>query len=70
MKPDTGARRYITLDEAADYLSCSVLTVRRRIAAGDLPGFKVGRSKSIRVRLDDVEAMMRPIPAAGGGQVA
>lgn len=62
-------RRYITLEDAAERLSCSPLTVRRRIAAGDLRGFKMGRTKSIRVLAEDVDAMMRPIPT-GGGRIA
>lgn len=59
-------RRYVSLDEAAEYLSVSPLTVRRRIAAGDLTGYRLGRSRTIRIDLDELEGMLRPIPAGGG----
>ncbi|MFQ5861488.1 MAG: excisionase family DNA-binding protein [Candidatus Brocadiales bacterium] len=34
--------RYITLDETAKFLSCSVRTVRRLMARGDLPFYRLG----------------------------
>lgn len=61
----TTARRYVSLDEAAEYLSVSPLTVRRRIAAGDLTGYRLGRSRTIRIDLDELEGMLRPIPVGG-----
>lgn len=59
-------RRYVSLDEAANYLSVSVFTVRRRIASGEITGYRIGRSRAIRVDLNELDAMMRPIPTAGG----
>lgn len=59
--------RYITIDEAATHLGVSPLTIRRRISSGDLPAFKMGR-RAIRVRIEDVEALLEPIPTAGGGR--
>lgn len=61
----TGKRRYLSLEEAAEYLSCSTLTVRRRIADGSLPGYRMGASRTIRVDQADVDALMRPIPTVG-----
>ena len=61
------ARRFITLDDAAEYLAVSPLTVRRRIASGELKAYRLGRSRTIRLDLADVENMLRPIPTAGGG---
>ena len=43
----------LTLTEAADYLGCSRATVKRWIAAGTLPTFRVGRV--VRVRELDLE---------------
>lgn len=63
-------RRYITLDDAAEYLSVSPLTVRRRIATGELKAYRLGRSRTIRLDLADVENMLRPIPTTGGGRIA
>ncbi|MGB6147466.1 excisionase family DNA-binding protein [Mycolicibacter algericus] len=53
----------VNLSRAAQYLGISVQSVRRRIAEGSLPAFRVG-PKSIRVYIDDLEALKQPI---GGG---
>ena len=54
---------FISLSAAADILGISVHTLRRRIAAGELPAFRTGR-RIIRVRLADLEALLRPVPSA------
>lgn len=54
----------IDLPRAAQYLGVSVQSVRRRIAEGSLPAFRVG-PKSIRVYVEDLEALKQPI----GGDV-
>lgn len=59
-KPGT----FISLSTAADILGISVHTLRRRIAAGELPAFRTGR-RIIRVRIADIDKLLRPIPAAG-----
>lgn len=50
----------ITLAEAAEQLAVSERTVRRAISAGRLPAFSIGRS--IRVRAQDLEKVLRPVP--------
>lgn len=67
-----GARlpRYISLQDAAHILSVSPKTIRRFIASGELPGYTVGRRRAeggrpVRVRLEDVEALLHRIPTAG-----
>ena len=54
--------RWLSIPAAASWVSVSVKTIRRRIAAGDLRAYRCG--KSIRVKTDDLEAMMRPVPSA------
>ena len=54
---------YVSLDETAACMSVSVKTIRRWIAAGILPGYRCG-NRSIRVKLDDLEAATRRIPCA------
>jgi excisionase family DNA binding protein len=54
---------YLTLDQAASIVSLSVKTLRRRIADGTIPAYQCGR-RPIRIRLDELEAAMRPIPTA------
>lgn len=56
-------RRLLTIEEAADYTALSTRTIRRRISAGDLPAIRVG-PRSIRIRHDDLEQLLRPIPNA------
>lgn len=56
-------KKAVSLSHGADYLGISVQSLRRRIADGSLPAFRVG-PKSVRVYVDDLEALKRPI---GGG---
>ena len=54
---------FISLSAAADILGISVHTLRRRIAAGELPAFRTGR-RIIRVRVSDLEDLLKRIPSA------
>ena len=54
---------FISLSAAADMLGISVHTLRRRIAAGELPAFRTGR-RIIRVRVSDLEDLLKRIPSA------
>ena len=61
---------YISLKEAAKILSVSEKTIRRHIARGELPAYTLGKrvtgsGRTIRVRLEDVEALLHRIPTAG-----
>ena len=53
---------YLSLAEAADVMSLSVKTVRRRVADGTIPAYTCGRG-TLRIRLDDLENAMRLVPA-------
>ena len=54
---------YLSLEEAAEVMSLSVKTIRRRIADGTIPAYQCGH-RPIRVRLDDLEAALHRIPSA------
>jgi excisionase family DNA binding protein len=54
--------RFVSMAAAADFLGCSVDTIRRRIADGTLPAYRVGTTSTIRVRLADVLALVERIP--------
>jgi excisionase family DNA binding protein len=56
-------KKAVDLARAADYLGVSVQSVRRRIAEGRLPAYRVG-PRSIRVYLDDLDALKQPIGGA------
>lgn len=53
---------YVSLEEAAEILSVSKKTVRRRISDGTIPAYRCGR-RPIRIRLEDLEGALRRIPA-------
>lgn len=58
-RSEESIKRWMTLREAAGYASCSVKTLRRRIASADLPAYTFGRE--LRVLQADVDHLMRRI---------
>lgn len=54
---------YLSLEEAAEIMSLSARTIRRRISDGTIPAYQCGR-RPIRIRLDELEAALRRIPSA------
>ncbi|QYJ05239.1 helix-turn-helix domain-containing protein [Nocardioides panacisoli] len=58
--------RWLTLAAAARRVDVSVKTIRRRIATGELPAYTCGKTRrpNLRVKPEDVDALMRPIPSA------
>ncbi len=62
-------RRLVSIAAAANYLDVCQKTIRRRISDGTLTGYRLGR-RTIRVDLDELDAMLVAIPTAGGGDHA
>lgn len=56
------APEWLSLQKAAIIYGVSVDTLRRRISAGRLPASRFG-VRLIRVRIEDLERLYRPIPA-------
>ena len=56
-------RSYESLAHASERTGLSIKTLRRRIAAGDLPAYRNG-TRILRVDPEDVDRLMRPIPTA------
>lgn len=54
---------YLSLEQVARITDQSVKTIRRRVSDGTLPAYKFG-PRSIRIRLEDLEAAARRIPSA------
>jgi excisionase family DNA binding protein len=54
--------------DSAEYLGVTERTIRNYIARGLLPASRVHGSRLVRIRKSDLDAMLRPIPTAGGGQ--
>ena len=64
-RPSPTARRLATLTDAAEHCSVNPRTIRRRIADGSLTGYRFG-PRIIRVDLDELDALLRPVPTTGG----
>lgn len=62
--PDEHGPRYTSIQVAADYADVSVKTIRRWISRGTLTGYRIG-PKLIRVDLNELDALLRPIPTVG-----
>lgn len=60
-------RRYASLPAAAQSYDIPVRTLRDWISRGLLPGYRIG-PRLLRIDLDDLEKMMRRIPAAGDSE--
>ena len=57
---------YYGIKEAAELCSCAPDTIRRSIAKGELPAYRLGSSRVIRIKPRDLEKFMRPVtPLAG-----
>lgn len=56
-------RRLVSPAVAADYASVHTDTIRRYISQGRLTGYRMGR-RLIRVDLNELDAMLQPIPTA------
>lgn len=67
--PNKAVRRLESIQHAAEYLGVAEKTIRRMIARGDLTGYRAG-PRLIRVDLNELDAMLRVIPTAGGDQRA
>lgn len=61
-----GAQRYVTLKAGAEYLSITEQTIRRYIANGTIPGYRIGK-RSLRVDRHDLDALLTPVPSARRG---
>lgn len=55
------ARRWATLEHGAGHIGVSVKTMRRMLAAGEIPGYRVGKRQAIRVDLNELDAAMQPV---------
>ena len=53
--------KLMTAREVADYLQCSLSTVRRMVGRGGIPHFRLG--KLVRFRRTDVDAWLRRLHA-------
>lgn len=59
--PKAPPAEYEAVSHAAARLGIHPDTLRVRIAAGDLDAYRMGTSSRPRVRVADVDALMRPV---------
>ena len=64
MPANKSQRRLSSLPDAADQYGVSAKTLRRYISAGRITGYRFG-PRMLRVDLDELDAMMRPLAAGG-----
>lgn len=57
MSDTPDAPRYVTIEDAAAYLSCATKTIRRMITAGELPAYRV--RTAVRIDREDLDRVMR-----------
>ncbi len=58
-------RQLMTVAEAAEYWRVDHKTIRRMIARGDLPAYRIGAGRLLRIDRTDLERATRRIPSAG-----
>jgi len=63
------ARRLGSIAAAGEYAGVHPRTIRRWVAAGRVTAYRMG-PRLLRVDMDDVDAMLQPIPTAGGDHAA
>ena len=54
-----------TIAQAAKWLQCSEITIRRMIARGELRAYRYGQ-RAIRIDLSDLQKLRRPVTSIGG----
>jgi excisionase family DNA binding protein len=64
LRPAMHTRRWLSQAETADYLGVTIRKIRRYISIGLLPASRIKGSRLIRIDRTDVDALLRPIPAA------
>lgn len=67
MPANKSQRRLSSLPEAAEQYGVSSRTLRRYISAGHITGYRFG-PRMLRVDLDELDALLRPLAAGGASQ--
>ena len=59
------ARELVDIQAGARRLGCSVKTLRRRIATGELPAFRLKNSTLLRIEVADLDNLLEPVTPTG-----
>ncbi len=60
------SRRWLTQAQAGERIGVTDRTIRNLVARGELKGYRLGSGRTIRIDADELDALLRPIPAVGG----
>lgn len=60
-------KRLARLNLAAKYAGCAPRTLRRRISEGTITGYRLGSGRLVFIDLNEIDAMLTPIPTVGSG---
>ena len=63
-QPDQSPRRWLSQQQAADYLGVTDRTIRNLISRGVVRGYRLG-TRSVRIDARELDAALRPIPTSG-----
>jgi excisionase family DNA binding protein len=63
-KPGAG-EEYVSALEAAETYGFDEKSIYRLVRRGELPAYRIGSLRSIRIRRSDLDALLKPIPAVG-----
>lgn len=66
--PEPSLEPLLTYRETAEFLNCSIETVRRRVKAGDIPAYRYG-PRTLRIKKADILALGRPLLTGGASRV-
>lgn len=58
---EQGQKELFSVQEAANFLGLSVSTIRRYIYDRRLPAYRVANERLLRIRRDDLEALLDPV---------
>lgn len=53
--------RFVSYPQAAEITTASLRTLRRATAAGDLPAYRIGRARVLRLKTEDVVALIERV---------
>lgn len=55
-------QRLTSAEAAAEFLGCTERTIRNLISRGELTGYRIGKTRMLRLDMDEVEALLHPVP--------
>ncbi len=60
---------YLSVRQAADFISVSQRTIRRYIEQNILPAYRIPGSNTIRIKREDIEVLLEPINPSAAEKV-